>query len=179
MNRVEFLKKVRLIADEPIWLQRSNMTSDLITEMQEVFDRLEELEMREDRNDYLMKQLHIQRQINYELEYNIGDEKYLEQRLHVVRARKAEAKKALNAMFADCTPEDFPVLRRKEVEKYGERSCCSWTRSITRLRSIPRSLPVSCVRRDTTMTRSNDTRRRRPSSMRSGRISSVRRSEDA
>lgn len=49
MNRVEFLKKVRVIADEPIWLHRSNMTSDLITEMQEVFDRLEELEMREDR----------------------------------------------------------------------------------------------------------------------------------
>ena len=109
MNRVEFLKKVRLIADEPIWLHRSNMTSDLITEMQEVFDRLEELEMREDRNDYLTKQLHIQRQINYELEYNLGDEKYLEQHLVVVRSKKAEAKKALNAMFGGCTPEDFPI----------------------------------------------------------------------
>ena len=117
MNRVEFLKKVRAIADEENWYRRGHVTSELIEEMSEVFDRLQELEMREDRNDYLMNQLHLQQQINFELEYNLGDEKYLEKRLEQVRLEKAEAKRALNAMFEGSTPADVPLIRRKEVDE--------------------------------------------------------------
>lgn len=85
MNRVEFLKEVRAISDEEYWIRRGQKVSDLVEKMSEVFDRLEELEMREDRNDYLMNQLHIQQQINFELEYNLSNEKYLLERLEEVR----------------------------------------------------------------------------------------------
>lgn len=114
MNRVEFLKKVRAISDEESWLRRGKATTELIEEMSEVFDRLQDLEMREDRNDYLMKQLHLQQQINFELEYNLGDEKYLEKCLEQVRLEKAVAKRALNAMFGGSTLADVPLIRRKE-----------------------------------------------------------------
>ena len=117
MNRVEFMKEVRAISEKENWLLRGRLTSELIEKMQEVFDRLAELEMREDRNDYLMNQLHIQQQINFELEYNLGDEKYLEKRLEQVRLEKAEAKRALNAIFEGSTPADVPLIRRKEEDE--------------------------------------------------------------
>lgn len=117
MNRAEFMKEVRGISDKENWLLRSRLTSELIEKMQEVFDKLAELEMREDRNEYLMNQLHHQQQINFELEYNLGDEKYLEKRLEQVRLARAEAKRALNAMFEGSTPADVPLIRRKEEDE--------------------------------------------------------------
>ena len=85
MNRVELMKKVRDMAGEENWIRRSRTASELIEEMHEVFDRLQELEMREDRNDYLTKQLHLQQRINAELEYNLSDEHCLLDRLEEVR----------------------------------------------------------------------------------------------
>lgn len=85
MNRVEFLKEVRAISDKENWMLRGRLTTELIEKMQEVFDHLEELEMREDRNDYLVKQLHLHQRIIAELEYSLSDEKMLLERLEEVR----------------------------------------------------------------------------------------------
>lgn len=114
MNRVEFMEKVREIAGRESWLVRSKETTELIAEMQEIFDRLEELETVNGRERYLKSQLHFQQQINFELEYNLDCEEYLEKRLEELRMEKAEAKKALNAMFEGSTPADVPLIRRKE-----------------------------------------------------------------
>lgn len=57
MNRVEFMEKIREMAGRESWLVRSKETTELIAEMQEVFDRLEELEMHKGRERYLKKEV--------------------------------------------------------------------------------------------------------------------------